>query len=76
MLFTQYPDILSISDLRTALGIGRTKAYELVNSGELRSIRVGNAIRIPKSSLLDYVKGSGYNVDYADERRYQEGGIQ
>ena len=76
MLFTQYPDILSISDLRSALGIGRTKAYELVSSGELRSIRVGNAIRIPKTSLLDYVKGSGYNVDTADELPYLEGGRQ
>lgn len=76
MFFTQYPDIMSISDLRSALGIGRTKAYELVSSGELRSIRVGNAIRIPKTSLLDYVNGSGYNVDNADERRYREGGRQ
>ena len=52
MLFTQYPDLMSINDLRGALGIGRTKAYELVSSGELPSIRVGNAIRIPKTSLL------------------------
>ncbi|MBQ2071966.1 MAG: helix-turn-helix domain-containing protein [Oscillospiraceae bacterium] len=76
MLFTQYPDLMSITDLRGALGVGRTKAYELVSSGEIRSIRVGNAIRIPKTSLLDYVKGSGYNVDNADERRYREGGRQ
>ena len=76
MLFTQYPDLMSITDLRGALGVGRTKAYELVSSGEIRSIRVGNAIRIPKTSLRDYVKGSGYNVDNADERRYREGGRQ
>ena len=76
MLFTQSPDLMSITDLRGALGVGRTKAYELVSSGEIRSIRVGNAIRIPKTSLLDYVKGSGYNVDNADERRYHEGGKQ
>ncbi len=69
MLFTQYPDLMSITDLRGALGVGRTKAYELVSSGEIRSIRVGNAIRIPKTSLLDYVKGSGYNVENGDEGR-------
>ena len=68
MLFSQYPDIMSINELRSALGIGRTKAYELVNTGEIRSIKVGKAIRIPKTSLLDYVKGSGYNVDHADGR--------
>lgn len=76
MLFTQYPDLMSITDLRGALGVGRTKAYELISSGEIRSIRVGNAIRIPKTSLLDYVKGNVYNVDNADERRYHEGGKQ
>ena len=34
MLFTQYPDLMSITDLRGALGVGRTKAYELVSSGK------------------------------------------
>ena len=71
MLFSQYPDIMSINDLRRALGIGRTKAYELVNSGELRSIRIGNAIRIPKTCLLDFVNAKSYNVVNADERPYQ-----
>lgn len=75
MLFTQYPDILSINDLRSALGIGRTKAYELVGSGQIRSIKVGKSIRIPKTSLLDYVKESSYNVGEADKRPYHEGGI-
>ena len=76
MLFTQYPDIMSISDLRSALGIGRTKAYELVSSGQIRSIKVKKSIRIPKTSLLDYVKDSGYNMGEADERPYHEGGRQ
>ena len=76
MLFTQYPDIMSISDLRSALGIGRTKAYELVSTGRIKSIKIGNAIRIPKPALLDYVKESIYNRGEADKRPYYEGGIQ
>lgn len=76
MLFTQYPDILSISDLRSALGIGRTKAYELVNSGQIRSIKVGKAIRIPKTSLLDYVKENSYNTGEVNEHPLREGGIR
>ena len=75
-IFAKYPDIMSINDLRSALGIGRTKAYELVKSGEIRSIRVGKSIRIPKISLLDYVKQSSYNVSEADKRPYREGGIE
>ncbi len=65
-MFAQYPDIMSIHDLRSALGIGRTKAYELVNSGEIQSIKVGKSIRIPKKALLDYVRTSSYNVHRMD----------
>lgn len=75
-ILANYPDIMSVNDLRSALGIGRTKAYELIRSGEIRSIKVGKAIRIPKTVLLDYVKGCGYNEDEADKRPYREGGKQ
>ncbi|MCD8088988.1 MAG: helix-turn-helix domain-containing protein [Oscillospiraceae bacterium] len=37
------------------LGIGRTKAYELIRSGQIRSIRIGRQLRISKSDLLDYL---------------------
>ena len=60
-MFSKYPDILSVDDLRSALKIGRSKAYQLVSSGEIRSIKVGKAIRIPKKALLDYVMGNDYN---------------
>ena len=74
-MFTQYPDIMSVNDLRSALGIGRNKAYELVSSGTIRSIKIGSAIRIPKSSLLDFVGESDYNMGEADKRPYREGGF-
>ena len=73
-MFNQYPDIMSVNDLRSALSIGRTKAYELVNSGQIKSIKVGNAIRIPKKSLLDYVDHGMYNRDEAGKRLICEGG--
>ena len=65
-MFSQYPDVMSVNDLKTALCIGRTKAYELVNSGAIKSIKVGSAIRIPKKSLLDYLGLGGYNQSEVD----------
>lgn len=65
-MFNQYPDIMSVNDLRTALSIGRTKAYDLVHSGEIKSIKVGSAIRIPKKSLLDYLGLREYNQNEVD----------
>ena len=36
-----YPLLISIAETGSMLGLGRTKIYELLNSGELNSARVG-----------------------------------
>ena len=37
------------------LGIGRNTAYELVRSGQIRSIRIGRQLRIPKEAVQEYL---------------------
>lgn len=37
------------------LGIGRTKLYELIASGELRSVRIGGARRVSATALAEFV---------------------
>ena len=37
------------------LGVGRTKVYELMRSGALRSVRVGGLRRIPVAALDEFV---------------------
>ena len=49
------PLILRIEDLMKVLDIGRNTAYELVRSGQVQSIRVGNQIRIPKHAVLKFL---------------------
>ena len=49
------PLVLSVPELATVLHIGRNAAYDLVNSGTIRSIRIGKNIRIPQSALMDYL---------------------
>jgi excisionase family DNA binding protein len=49
------PLVLSVADLAQVLQIGRNAAYELVNSGQIRIIRIGKNIRIPQASLLEYL---------------------
>lgn len=49
------PLVLSVPELAKVLGIGRNAAYALVNSGEIRSIRIGKNIRIPQSALMDFL---------------------
>jgi excisionase family DNA binding protein len=53
--FDQLPVVLSVEDLTEILGIGRNTAYDLVRSGKIKSIRVGNQIRISKSALREFL---------------------
>ena len=38
-------------------GIGRTKMYELINDGQIESIKVGTATLIPVDSLRRFLDG-------------------
>ncbi len=57
-----YPDLMTIADIQHLLQIGRTKAYQLVHSGELQCIRIGRLVRIPKTYLLEYLAESCYTI--------------
>lgn len=55
--FDELPLALRVEELMPILGIGRNTAYELVRSGQIRSVRVGKQIRIPKEALREYLSG-------------------
>ncbi|MER5608737.1 helix-turn-helix domain-containing protein [Micromonospora tulbaghiae] len=38
------------------LGVGRTKVYELMSSGQIASIRIGRSRRIPANALRAFVE--------------------
>ena len=43
--------LLKIPDVMERLSVGQTKVYELMSSGELRSVKVGRARRVPNHEL-------------------------
>ena len=49
------PLVLRVEDLAQMLSIGRNTAYELVRSGEIRSIRIGKSYRIPREAIEEYL---------------------
>lgn len=55
-MFKNYPDILTVKDLQRALHIGKTAAYELVESKRIQSFRIGRVYKIPKTALIGYVQ--------------------
>jgi excisionase family DNA binding protein len=50
-------DVLLVrpEDAARVLGVGRTKIYELIRSGALRSVRVGGLRRVPVAALNEFV---------------------
>jgi excisionase family DNA binding protein len=45
--------LLTPIEAATALGIGRSKVYELLQTGQLSSVRIGRCRRIPADALYD-----------------------
>jgi excisionase family DNA binding protein len=53
-------EFISLHELQEILAIGRTKAYDLVTSGDLPAVRVGRSIRISKQDLTDWLERQRY----------------
>ena len=47
--------LLTVEEAARRLSLGRTKVYEELATGRLRSVQVGRARRIPVDALAEYV---------------------
>lgn len=55
-MFTSYPDIVDITQMRKMLGgIGVTLAYKLLKERKIKSIKIGREYKIPKSYIIEYL---------------------
>ena len=55
MMFTTYPDLVNIQELKEMLGIGVNLAYRLVRNNAIPSIKVGREYKIPKRNIIAYL---------------------
>ena len=51
----EYPDVLTPENLKEILHIGMNKVYELLQNGEIKSIRIGAKYRIPKEWICSFL---------------------
>lgn len=49
-------ELLKVSEAAEMAGLGRSKAYELILSGEWPRVKIGRASRIPRASLMAWIK--------------------
>ena len=55
MMFPDFPDIVTVTQLQEMLGVSRHLAYDLINDGSIRGLKIGNAFKIPKVNVIEYV---------------------
>ena len=46
---------LTVGDSAAILGVGKSSAYKVANSGEFQTIRIGNMSRISRKSFEDWL---------------------
>jgi excisionase family DNA binding protein len=49
--------LLTPEEAAARLSVGRSRIFELIGSGKLRSVRLGASRRIPISALVEFVDG-------------------
>lgn len=54
-MFSEYRDIVTIEELQEMLRIGRSTAYKLLRSGQIKALHNGRIWLIPKKSVIEYV---------------------
>lgn len=47
--------LLTIPEVAERLGMGRTFVYELVLKGEIKSVKLGRARRVPIAAVEEYI---------------------
>ena len=61
-IFTNFKDVVKVKDLQKMLGIGRNLAYERISTNEIKSIKSGNLILIPKQNVIDFLNEGDKNA--------------
>lgn len=55
-IFKDYPDVLTVKQVSGMLNICTKTVYHILNNGELESLKIGSAFRIPKINVLKYMQ--------------------
>jgi len=57
---------LTLQEMQQMLSIGRTKAWQLVASGEIPAIRIGRSVRVRRKELEQWLEEQRY-LDIAQQ---------
>lgn len=55
-IFENYPDVVTVEQLASMLGISTKTAYMLVKEKQIKSVCIGRIYKIPKIYVLEYLQ--------------------
>ena len=62
MNFDNVNNVMTTSEVRVFLRLGKSKTYELLRTGELKSIRMGDRYYVLKPDLSEFLVRNRYTV--------------
>lgn len=48
-------ELVTLDEMQEMLKVGRTTAYQLLNTGEVKAFRIGRYWKIPRVAITEYV---------------------
>lgn len=59
MMFREYPDVVTVSQLSEMLGISEKSAYRLLKENCIEHFKIGRTYKIPKLHIFSYLRVGG-----------------
>ena len=60
--------LYTVPEVAEMVGLGRSKLYELIASGQIQTVRIGRSVRVPVDALRTFMDGLRLMGDVADSR--------
>jgi excisionase family DNA binding protein len=61
--------LLDSREVSRVLGIGRTKAFEMMARAELPVVRIGRCVRVPRDALAAWIRDKTVEIDRFESLR-------
>ena len=55
LMFKDYPELVTITQLSKMLNVSKSSCYRLLNSSELQGLNIGRKLLIPKKHVIQYI---------------------
>ena len=62
IMFEEYDDLLTVSELSEALKIGNPQCYHLLSAGTIKAYKYGRVWKIPKANLISHIHSMSQEV--------------